>query len=162
MLILSLKLTKTKIFCAIAVVAVVLAGITLTISSENVTSVIAKNEQKVATNEQRVSYINSYGYEVSNEPTTIKEIIIPEQFDEVFLKYAEIMAKGGFVLENYKGKRVKCYTYSLKNVQEIKEFEAVNENEQFNVNLYCYNDKVVSGDISSTKLGGAIKPLEQK
>ena len=66
---------------------------------------------KVADNDARVAYLASYGWEVEEEAEAIEEIVIPEEFSEVFQKYNEIQKEQGFDLEKQKGQRVKRYTY---------------------------------------------------
>ena len=101
---------------------------------------------KVADNDARVAYLASYGWEVEEEAEAIEEIVIPEEFSEVFQKYNEIQKEQGFDLEKQKGQRVKRYTYVVTNYPE--------EPDYVRANLFIYKNKVVGGDICALRVDG--------
>ena len=51
--------------------------------SENVSKDKSSVNLSAANDNERMSFISQFGWEVSAEPTEIREIIIPEEFDEV-------------------------------------------------------------------------------
>ena len=53
-------------------------------------------------------------------------------------------------LEPYHGKRVKCWSYRIDNYPGEDDVLA---------HLYVYNDKIIGGDICSTKLDGFMHGL---
>ena len=69
----------------------------------------------IKTNEDRVAYLESYGWQVSPEAVSVEELLIPEEFDETYDQYLALQAQQGFDLTQYKGKRVKRYTYQVTN-----------------------------------------------
>lgn len=75
----------------------------------------AVSPKGVRTNEDRIAYLESYGWSVSSDPIAVEELIIPEQFDETYSQYLELQASQGFDLTDYCGKRVKRYTYEITN-----------------------------------------------
>ena len=93
-----------------------------------------------------MAYLASYGWEVEEEAEAIEEIVIPEEFSEVFQKYNEIQKEQGFDLEKQKGQRVKRYTYVVTNYPE--------EPDYVRANLFIYKNKVVGGDICSLRVDG--------
>lgn len=147
MFVISLKMSKLKI--AIASFAVILIGAILTFSLYNIntTDVSTKNvKTTLLDNSQRIEFLKSFGWEVSKEATEVVEVVIPNEFDDVYKKYDEIQKKQGYDLLKYKGKRVKRWTYDVLNYPDGK----VN----IKANILTYENKVIAGDICSVELDG--------
>ncbi len=151
MFILSAKLTRSKlltlglIFCCLAVVLIV------SIPQGEETTAKTKN-LKGETNEQRVEYLESFGWDIIDEPTESTEVIIPAEFDETYESYNLLQQTQGFDLSKYKGKKVMRYTYSVKNYP-------TNSAENVCATLLVSDKKIIGGDISSTSLGGFMHSL---
>ena len=105
----------------------------------------------VKTNEDRVAYLESYGWQVSPEAVSVEELLIPEEFDETYDQYLALQAQQGFDLTQYKGKRVKRYTYQVTNYPSGES--------GVEAGLLIYKNTVVAGEVLSTKLGGFIQGL---
>ena len=90
------------------------------------------------------------GYEVTPQYVEVKEVLIPDEFDDVFAGYNDLQLSAGMDLEPYHGKRVKCWTYEILNYPGEETVLA---------HLYVYKDKVVGGDIASTALDGFMHGL---
>ena len=104
----------------------------------------------------RVSFLGSLGYVVTPESVVVREILIPDEFDETFASYNELQKTAGMDLEPYHGKRVKCWTYEVENYPGQTGVLA---------HLYVYKDKIIGGDIASTALDGfmhALTPLNSQ
>lgn len=99
---------------------------------------------------QRIAFLSELGYTVDPEDVSVKEVLIPDEFDDVFQKYNDVQVAAGMDLQPYHGKRVKCWTYKVLNVPGEGEVLA---------NLYVYKDKIVGGDICSTALDGFMHGL---
>lgn len=108
--------------------------------------------QGVRTNEDRIAYLESYGWSVSSDPIAVEELIIPEQFDETYSQYLELQASQGFDLTDYCGKRVKRYTYEITNYPTGES--------GIQAGLLVYKSTVIGGDVLSAQLGGFIHGLE--
>ena len=108
--------------------------------------------QGVRTNEDRVAYLESYGWAVSAQPIAVEELIIPEAFDETYSQYLELQAGQGFDLTDYCGKRVKRYTYEITNYPTGEA--------GIQAGLLIYKNTVIGGDVLSPQLGGFIHGLE--
>ena len=104
------------------------------------------------TNEDRLKFIRSFGWEVDEEPAEIMEVIIPEEFDDVYTQYNAIQKKQGCDLEQYRGKRCKRYAYTITN------YPGTDQAVQITL-LVCKN-KIVGGDISSLDPNGFIHGFE--
>ena len=106
-------------------------------------AVAASAEVKnVKTNDDRLAYLNSLGWQVSPQPTATEELLIPEDFDESYQGYLKLQADQGFDLTQYRGKRVKRYTYQLTNYPS--------QDEPVQISLLIYKNRVVGGQIQSS------------
>ena len=70
---------------------------------------------KDETAEERLAFLSQFGWEVDEEPAEVKEVIIPQEFDDVYNQYNIIQKEQNLDLEKYKGARVKCWSYNVKN-----------------------------------------------
>ena len=100
------------------------------------------------THKERMNFISQYGWQVEEEPSEIKEVIIPEEFDDVYNAYNEIQRSQGFDLTEYAGKRAKRWTYTVKN------YEGYENEECININLLVIDGRVIGGDVCSVELDG--------
>ena len=106
----------------------------------------------VKTNKDRIEYLNTYGWQVSEEPLATQELLIPEKLDdESYTEYVDFQMKQGFDLKKYAGKRVKRYTYEVLNYPtgEIG----------VQANLLVYKNTVIGGDVLSPQLNGFLHGL---
>ena len=106
---------------------------------------------KVRSNADRVAYLSEYGWEVSPEPLSTEELLIPSEMDESYREYLELQREQGFDLSAYAGKRVKRYTY------EIYNYPSGETGVQANL-LVCRNT-VVGGEVLSPRLNGFLHGL---
>ena len=151
MFILSAKLTRSKlltlglIFCCLAVVLIV------SIPQGEETTAKTKN-LKGETNEQRVEYLESFGWDIIDEPTESTEVIIPAEFDETYESYNLLQQTQGFDLSKYKGKTVQRYTYEITNYPDY--------DGTVYANIIIYKNRVIGGDICSSDVKGFIQGFE--
>ena len=99
----------------------------------------------VLTNDARVEYLKACGWEVDADSCSIREVIIPEEFDETYQNYAALQSRQGFDMERLKGKRVKQITYTITNYPNDEDVIA---------ELLVYRGNVVAGNICSMKTDG--------
>ena len=114
---------------------------------------VTANQQDSRTFDEaaRVDYINSFGWMVEGN-CRMEEIIIPRQFNDVYLEYNKLQKKQGFDLSLYSGKTAKQYTYKVLNHPS--------NGENIYLHLIVLDDKVIGGDISSTELNGFMQPFK--
>lgn len=96
-----------------------------------------------------LKFISYYGWEVDRQPAEVRDVIIPETFDEVYANYNEIQLEQGFNLEKYAGQRVKRWTYIVRNYPETSP-----EDDYIRINILVSDDVVIGGDVCSVKLDG--------
>ena len=113
-------------------------------SSPAVTAVSSK--MKIETNDDRLSFLTSYGWEVEAKPLEFVEVRVPDEFNETFEKYNDLQKGQGYDLAKFKGKRVIRYSYRVKNYPSGEEDVVAN--------LLIYKNKIIGGDICSAKLEG--------
>lgn len=104
----------------------------------------------VGTNEERIAYLLSLGWEVEPAPVLEQEITLPKEFPEVLQNYNEMQRQQGFDLQAYAGKKVVLYTYRITNHPDAEEADA---------SLYVYRSRLIGGDIHSTSFTGFMSPL---
>lgn len=69
----------------------------------------------VASNAERVAYLESYGWIVSPEAAAAEDIRLPDTFDASYDDYLALQKEQGFDLEAYAGKTIQRYTYQVTN-----------------------------------------------
>ncbi len=155
MFVFSVKSDKIRIF-ALAVIGVI-AGIALAGFNSMNNSVANMNGivLKASNSQERVAFLSQFGWEVSEDPLEVAEVIIPNEFDETYNAYNEIQKNQGFNLEKYKGVRVKRWTYTIKNYPGYAE-----NSECIRANMLVYEGKVIGGDICSVELDGFMHGFE--
>ena len=146
MYIVSIKLDKTKILAAIASLCLVVAVVCVVFPKQTADVLTSNVSTSAKSTQEHIAFLNAYGYNVTDKPIQIQEIIIPTEFSSDYEKYNELQKLSGFDLADYKNYRVKKYTYKVTDYKE--------SNEEVVANLMIYNDEVIGGDISSTTLGG--------
>lgn len=100
------------------------------------------------TNDERIRFLSEFGWQVSDEPCIISDVLIPGEFDDVYNNYNELQLENGYDLSNYKSKLVKKYTYEILNYPNFIDGEKVY------VNLLIYQNDIIGGDVSSAQLNG--------
>lgn len=153
MFIITARVRKGPIL-AVAAAAAVVCGILLAAAGlgEQDTAVSGVvSPTGIKTNEDRVAYLESYGWQVSQEPTAVEELLIPETFDESYTQYLDLQTAQGFDLTDYQGKRVKRYTYAINNYPTGET--------GIQAGLLIYKNTVIGGDVLSPQLGGFIHGL---
>ncbi len=155
MFIVTAKIRKGRI-AAVALAAAVVCGVLLTGSvlaeGRDAAASAAVSPKGIKTNEDRIAYLSSYGWMVSDQPVSVEELIIPEEFDDTYSQYLELQAAQGFDLTEYAGKRVKRYTYQVNNYPTGES--------GIQAGLLIYKNTVIGGDVLSAQLGGFIHGLE--
>ena len=112
MLIMTAKLPRRKLAFSVAAAALVCcAALALNLGGGafQATSASASglpSPKGVKSNEDRVAYLEGYGWQVLEEPLATEELLIPEEMDESYDDYLSLQASQGFDLEQFAGKRV--------------------------------------------------------
>lgn len=109
--------------------------------------------QKLRTNAQRIEFLESLGWEVSEEPIEEKIIVIPKEFSNVYTEYNKLQIAQGYDLSKYCGLEVTIYTYNIYNYSGYSG-TVVTE-------LYILNHEIIGGDVHSLSLDGFMHGLRR-
>lgn len=101
------------------------------------------------TNEQRIAYINSCGWETGITHCEYKEVRIPIDFDETYEQYNRLQQKQGFDLRRYRAYTVKKYTYQLTG-----SLDGITPAADIYADLLVLDGEIIGADISSAEAGG--------
>ena len=154
MFVVTARLNKKKLLICILILAAIAAVVlVLTGSGRKAQAAsLPKLTAKVKSNEQRVSYLQGLGWEVSQTPLEEQEVTIPKTFNEIYTSYNELQKAQGFDLTDYAGLRVTRYTYEDRNYPDASDTVVAD--------LLVYKHKVIGGDVQSTALDGFMQGLE--
>ncbi len=155
MFVCSIRSATIKFFAAIALSLAVLFALVALIPAYggNDTPASDISYAKIYENEDRLSFISQFGWEVEKEPLETVEVTVPENFDTVYLGYNEMQKEQGLNLAKYKGKTVTRYTYKVKNYPEY--------DGTVYLSLLVYKNKVVGGDVCSADVNGFVHGFEK-
>lgn len=101
---------------------------------------------KLSTNEARVAYLESLGWQVDPEPVETLQLLLPEQLQEPYLSYNTLQTAQGFDLSLCCGKQLSRFTYTVTNYPDRPA--------GIQANLYICEDLPVAGDICCPGSGG--------
>lgn len=150
MFVCTLKWNKKTALLTILIVALVLCVLIVAIGYGGRSSAGCK----VKTNEERVEFLESLGWEVTEEPVEVRDIVIPREFSSVYETYNELQRSQGYDLSKYKGEESTLYTYEVRNYSGY-DGHVVAE-------IYVVDDRVVGGDIHSLELDGFMHGLNSR
>ncbi|MBE6811569.1 MAG: DUF4830 domain-containing protein [Ruminococcaceae bacterium] len=102
-----------------------------------------------ATQEERLQYLEQFGWIVQEEPVSVQEIFIPAQFGDVYNNYNAIQLSQGFDLLPYAGRSVKKWVYAVTNYPGYAQSEAYVQ-----ATLLVCQGIIIGGDICSVELDG--------
>lgn len=150
MFIFTRKLTKKSLSLIIlvlgAVLCVIIAAVSV-LSTEN-----NPRFGKAETEEDRIAFIRSFGWEVADREGEVTEVTIPREFDDVYKQYNLIQKAQGLDLQDYRGCKVIRYTYQITNYPTGEDGVLIN--------LLVYGDRVIGGDVMSPRLDGFMHGFE--
>lgn len=106
------------------------------------------NYDNVKSNEDRISFLSQFGWEVDAESLEEEQVTVPEEFNKVYAGYNEIQKAQGLDLEKYKQKEITRYTYTVTNYPGYTG--------KVYANILVYRDTVIGGDISSADIEGFV------
>lgn len=137
----------TVLCCCLAVAT----ALVLTLGRRAVTT--AAEASNIRSNEDRIAYLNELGWQVSETPITIEELLIPESFDASYNDYLALQSEQGFDLTRYCGKRIKRYIYEITNYPD--------GTEGVQAALLVYRNRVIGGQLQAPD-GSFVLPLSGK
>lgn len=144
------KKLKTAAAAAAAVILVCcVIGISLNKGTEPASGDGGHINYRASDSSERLGFISQFGWQVDTEPVEVREIVIPEEFDDVYTAYNEIQLSQQLDLSDYCGKRVKRWSYIIRNYPGYTEYD-----ECVRINLLVFDGCVIGGDVCSVELNG--------
>lgn len=154
MFVYSVKTKQLKVLAL--VVFVIITVICLFVLSKDSSQLTSSNNKMVlnaTTHEDRMNFVSQLGWEIDETSVEVCEVILPSEPDNVFLGYNDIQKTQGYDLTKHMGKRVKRWTYTVKNYPNYENTELVH------INLLVYDGEIIGGDICSVELNGFMHGL---
>lgn len=145
MVIWTAKLSKGKTILSVLTMGVMI-GIVILWAGREPQETIETEQPVLTSNEERVAYLQSWGWEVSAEPVATLQFQMPEVLTEPYLSYNELQEPLGFDLTSCCGKQLERYTYEIRNYP--------GRTEGVQVNLYLCEGVPAAGDICSSGADG--------
>lgn len=108
------------------------------------------------TADDRLKFISDLGWIVDEEPVEVRQIAIPQEFDDVYSNYNEIQLSQGYDLTKYAGRSAKRWTYVIRNYPDVSSDE-----DYVRINLLVCDGKIIGGDVCSIKLDGFMHGFEK-
>ena len=141
-MVVSLKANKKRII-AFLLLAAVVVGACLLLRGNGETEPV--KEISGETNEERVAYLQSFGWQVDTEPAETRAVMIPAQFNDVYTTYNVMQKAQGFDLKPYAGETCTQYKYKVTNYPGEQEVYAT---------LLVYGKLIVGGDLACAEVDG--------
>jgi len=135
MLIWTARFSRRRAVILVVFLGVILALVVMLAGRHNQTEQTAK----LSTNENRVEFLQSYGWEVNSEPMETLQFLLPKELPEPYVTYNELQKQQGFDLTACCGKQVERYTYAVTKYPDRPD--------GIQVNLYVCNGSAVAGDV---------------
>lgn len=156
MFIYTTKFTRKKAIAIVLIIAAILCALVFLAGNRDTAAGAAGETGILAakgidSNEDRIAFLQSYGWEVSNEPVETLEVTLPKEFDQTYEQYNALQKSQGFDLKSYAGKRIKRYTYAISNYPTGAA--------GIQAHLLLYKNVVIGGDVASSELNGFMHGL---
>ncbi len=146
MMVMTAKVDMKKILMILAAVAAVILIIVMMAGGSDAAPTAAP---AVNTNDDRVTFLESYGWDVAATPVETGQVRIPSDTTEVFSRYNALQKSQGYDLAAYAGKNVMRYVYKVSNYPGATE--------PVYATLLVYKDQVIGGDVTDTAAKGRIQ-----
>lgn len=131
------RLNKKRAVASVLILGLVLAAVIALAGRSAPPS--EETQVPLRTNEDRVTYLRSWGWEVAAEPVETLQLLLPETLAEPYLTYSDLQDSQGFDFSVCCGKQVERYTYTVTN------FPGRESGVQ--ANLYVCEELPAGGDI---------------
>ncbi len=143
MFIITAKVDKRRIITALAAAAIIVAVIVLLAAGFRLAAKTGDTETLslsavVKSEEQRIAYLETFGWEVG-EKIEEQTITIPLEFNDVYTRYNELQISQGFDLTRYAGQEATRFTYEIMNYPYVDDTVVAD--------IIVYRNQVIAGDV---------------
>ncbi len=106
---------------------------------------------KAETKSDISKFADFFGLKIADEPVYTKNIVIPDNFNDIYLQYNDLQKQIGLDLEKYKAQNCTLNSYEIISPESQKECV---------LNLIIFDDRIIGGDISERIYGGKMYSLK--
>lgn len=149
MLVLTAKVDKKKIAIVLAAVAAAAVGLLLLLGNRSAETAA---KPAVTSNDDRIHFLESFGWEAAASPAESGQVRVPDQPSEVYDRYNQLQKSQGYDLTQFAGKNIMRYVYKIKNFPGATE--------PVYATLLVYKNQVIGGDITNTAAKGAVQGFQ--
>lgn len=150
MFIMSMKMSKKQIITLIVVIVFIILGlfVGLKVLTESKSSGSKSTETSLefSTQEDIKNYIKSFGWEIEENPVEVVDVLVPNEFSDVYTNYNQIQKQQGFDLEKYKGKKATRYTFVVLNYPNMPD--------HIRADVITCGNEIIASDICSVQIDG--------
>lgn len=146
MMVMTAKVNLKKILIYLAAAAALILLIVMLASGGDAAPTAASG---VVSNDDRVTFLESFGWDVAASPVETGQVRIPMDTTEVFSRYNALQKSQGYDLTAFAGKNVMRYVYQVSNYPGATE--------PVYATLLVYKDQVIGGDVTDTAAKGQIQ-----
>ena len=153
MFVYSVKTSKAKVAALLIALGAIILAIAMIMSRSKEPAAVNESavNYKAENAAERTAFLSQFGWEISEDPIEVSEVIIPEDFDKGYTEYAEMNKAQGLDLEPFKGVRAKRWTYDILNYPGLE-----NQRGTVQANLLIYDGRIIGGDVCSLEQNGFI------
>lgn len=153
MMVMTAKVDKKKLALIAAGIVVLIVGLVMCFGGKKDTPTAATvTAASVVSNDDRVHFLNGFGWEVITSPTESSQVRIPEKASEVFDRYNDLQKSQGYDLSRYAGQTVMRYVYQINNYPGATE--------PVYATLLISKNQVIGGDITNTAPKGVVQGFQ--
>lgn len=149
MMILTAKVDFKKVMLVLLILAAVLLGVILIFGGRDESTA---QTSAVTANDDRVKFLEEFGWEVTPAPKESTQVRIPQEEGEMFRRYNTLQKGQGYDLSKLAGKKVMRYVYEITNFPGAQG--------PVYATVLVYKGKVVGGDVTDTSAKGKIRGFQ--
>ena len=150
MMILTAKVDFKKIMVVLLVLAAVLLALILIFGGKSEGT--AATTAAVTANDDRVKFLEGFGWQVTPTPKETTQVRVPEETGEMFRRYNALQKGQGYDLSKFAGKKVMRYVYEINNYPGAQE--------PVYATVLVYKNKIIGGDVTDTSAQGKIRGFQ--
>ena len=146
MMFMTARVDLKKILVILGLIAALILGAVWLFGGE---ADVATAAPAVSTNDGRVQFLQSFGWQVAASPVESSQVKIPRESSEIFDRYNRLQQSQGYDLSQYAGKTVMRFVYKIENYPGARS--------PVYATLLVHKNRVIGGDITDTAAKGQIR-----
>lgn len=145
MMVMTAKVDLKKIMLALAAVAALIVALILLLGDGK----DATQTAALSSNDGRVAFLKSFGWEVTTSPRESGQVKIPSEESEAFRRYNALQKSQGYDLSKFAGKNVMRYVYQVNNFPGATD--------PVYATVLVYKKEIIGGDVTQSGAKGKIQ-----